>query len=69
MCAKTTILASPLLKENKFWLNGKEQSFDNERLNNCLKEGEELNELFIRKPTFLYLITNNLHFLCFNNNN
>ncbi|XP_030762784.1 diphosphomevalonate decarboxylase isoform X2 [Sitophilus oryzae] len=38
MCAKTTILTSPDLKENKFWLNGKEQSFDNVRLKNCLTE-------------------------------
>lgn len=38
MCAKTTIMASPLFKENKFWLNGKEESFDNPRLENCLKE-------------------------------
>ncbi|XP_018563556.1 diphosphomevalonate decarboxylase [Anoplophora glabripennis] len=38
MCAKTTIMVSPLLTENKFWLNGKEQSFDNKRLNNCIQE-------------------------------
>ncbi|XP_050513381.1 diphosphomevalonate decarboxylase isoform X2 [Diabrotica virgifera virgifera] len=38
MCAKTTILASPLLKEDVFWLNGKQQSLDNPRLQNCLKE-------------------------------
>lgn len=38
MSAKTTILASQTLKENKFWLNGVEQTFDNERLQNCLKE-------------------------------
>ncbi|KAF5273322.1 hypothetical protein FQR65_LT04744 [Abscondita terminalis] len=38
MCAKTTIMASPDFKENKIWLNGKEESFDNPRLCNCLKE-------------------------------
>lgn len=37
ICAKTTIMASPLLNENKFWLNGKEQDFGNLRLQNCLK--------------------------------
>ncbi|XP_019869844.1 diphosphomevalonate decarboxylase [Aethina tumida] len=41
MSAKTTILASPELKENKFWLNGKEESFDNPRLANCLKDIRE----------------------------
>lgn len=39
MCAKTTVMVSPLLTEDKFWLNGKEQSFD-KRLNNCIKESE-----------------------------
>lgn len=38
MCAKTSVIASPSLKENKFWLNGVEQTFDNERLQNCLTE-------------------------------
>lgn len=38
MCSKTSVIASPSLKENKFWLNGVEQTFDNERLQNCLKE-------------------------------
>lgn len=38
MCAKTTIQASPQFKENKFWLNGKEQNFDSPRLDSCLKE-------------------------------
>nr|QYV43150.1 diphosphomevalonate decarboxylase [Colaphellus bowringi] len=38
MCAKTTISTSPALEVNKFWLNGIEQSFENERLLNCLKE-------------------------------
>nr|CAH7712997.1 unnamed protein product [Callosobruchus chinensis] len=42
MCAKTTIMASPELQENTFWLNGKEQSFDNKRLANCLQEVKQL---------------------------
>lgn len=39
MCAKTTVMASSNFTENKFWLNGKEEAFDNFRLQNCLKEG------------------------------
>ncbi|VEN64364.1 unnamed protein product [Callosobruchus maculatus] len=42
MCAKTTIIASPELQENIFWLNGKEQSFDNKRLANCLQEVKQI---------------------------
>ncbi|KAJ8916910.1 hypothetical protein NQ315_013380 [Exocentrus adspersus] len=38
MCAKTTVMASPFLTEDRFWLNNKEQSFENKRLQNCLKE-------------------------------
>lgn len=38
MCAKTTIAASPLFKENKLWLNGKEETFNNSRIENCLKD-------------------------------
>lgn len=38
MCSKTTIAASPNFKENRIWLNGKEESFENPRLLNCLKE-------------------------------
>jgi diphosphomevalonate decarboxylase len=40
MCAKTTVMASPTFTENKFWLNNKETDFNNERLSNCLAEGE-----------------------------
>lgn len=36
MCAKTTIVAAPTLKQSKFWLNGKEQDFDNPRLVWCI---------------------------------
>lgn len=36
MCAKTTIVAAPTLKQSKFWLNGKEQDFDNPRLVRCI---------------------------------
>lgn len=38
MFAKTTIMANPNFKENKFWLNGIEETFNNTRLKNCLKE-------------------------------
>lgn len=38
MCAKTTIVASPDLKETKFWLNGELQSTDNKRFQKCLTE-------------------------------
>ncbi|KAJ9597539.1 hypothetical protein L9F63_011597 [Diploptera punctata] len=38
MHAKTTVMTSPEFKEDKIWLNGKEESFDNPRLQNCLKE-------------------------------
>ncbi|OXU25349.1 hypothetical protein TSAR_010630 [Trichomalopsis sarcophagae] len=38
LCAKTTVRASPEFKENKIWLNGREESMDNPRLQNCLKE-------------------------------
>ncbi|RZC33384.1 diphosphomevalonate decarboxylase [Asbolus verrucosus] len=38
MCSKTTIMVSPTFKENRFWLNNKEVTFDSERLNNCLNE-------------------------------
>lgn len=56
MCAKTTIAASPQFKENKIWLNGKEETFDNPRLLNCLKE----RKLFmndIDTPTYFTLQT------------
>lgn len=39
MCSKTTIMASPTFTETRFWLNGKEETLDNKRLQNCLKEG------------------------------
>lgn len=45
MCAKTTIAASPLFKENKLWLNGKEEIFDNPRIENCLKDLKHRAEL------------------------
>lgn len=38
MCAKTTIMISKNFKENRLWLNGKEEDFDNPRLSNCIKE-------------------------------
>lgn len=36
MCAKTSVMASPSFFENKFWLNGKEENFENVRFLNCL---------------------------------
>ncbi|GLV32099.1 Mevalonate diphosphate decarboxylase [Carabus blaptoides fortunei] len=63
MCAKTTIMASPLFKENKFWLNGKEDSFDNPRLQNCLVELRHRAELCGDSDTLKY----NLH-ICSENN-
>ncbi|KAJ8687554.1 hypothetical protein QAD02_023348 [Eretmocerus hayati] len=38
LCAKTTVTASPDFKENRIWLNGKEESMQNPRLQNCLRE-------------------------------
>nr|XP_045594641.1 diphosphomevalonate decarboxylase-like [Procambarus clarkii] len=38
MCAKTSIAISPHFTEDKFWLNGKEESLENPRIQNCLKE-------------------------------
>ncbi|KAI5637591.1 diphosphomevalonate decarboxylase [Phthorimaea operculella] len=38
MCAKTSVCASPDFTENQIWLNGQKESFDNQRLQNCLKE-------------------------------
>lgn len=37
MCSTTTIMASPNFKENKLWLNGKEESTGNKRFQNCLE--------------------------------
>ncbi|CAH2013382.1 unnamed protein product [Acanthoscelides obtectus] len=33
MCAKTTIIASPELQENTFWLNGKETKLQQQKIN------------------------------------
>ncbi|XP_059057675.1 diphosphomevalonate decarboxylase [Achroia grisella] len=38
MCAKTSVSASPNFVEDEIWLNGKKESFSNQRLQNCLKE-------------------------------
>ncbi|XP_045138985.1 diphosphomevalonate decarboxylase-like isoform X1 [Portunus trituberculatus] len=38
MCAKTTVSISPAFTEDKFWLNGKKESLENPRVQNCLKE-------------------------------
>lgn len=61
MCAKTTIMASSNFKENKIWLNGKEESFENPRLSNCLKELKK------RSQTQSDVINWNIH-VCSENN-
>lgn len=38
MCAKTSVIASSDFLEDVIWLNGKTESFSNQRLINCLKE-------------------------------
>ena len=39
MHAKTTVCAAPDFEADRIWLNGKEESVDNPRLANCLREG------------------------------
>lgn len=41
MHAKTTVSASPSYKSDRIWLNGKEESIENPRLVNCLREVRE----------------------------
>lgn len=38
MCAKTSVCARPDFGEDMIWLNGKKESFSNQRLQNCLRE-------------------------------
>lgn len=38
MCAKTSVSTHPDFVEDQIWLNGKEESFSNPRLQNCLRE-------------------------------
>lgn len=38
LCAKTTVTMSPLFKEDRIWLNGREEDIRNPRLQNCLIE-------------------------------
>ena len=38
LCAKTTVMASPNFKEDRMWLNGKEEDIRSPRLQNCLTE-------------------------------
>jgi len=40
MCAKTTVSISPNFSEDKMWLNGVEETFDNPRLQACLNESK-----------------------------
>ncbi|XP_076370713.1 mevalonate diphosphate decarboxylase isoform X3 [Tachypleus tridentatus] len=38
LCAETTVAISKSFSQDKMWLNGKEQSMDNPRIQNCLRE-------------------------------
>ncbi|XP_013779477.1 diphosphomevalonate decarboxylase-like [Limulus polyphemus] len=38
LCAETTVAISRSFSQDKMWLNGKEQSMDNPRIQNCLRE-------------------------------
>ncbi|KAG7189815.1 hypothetical protein KM043_017475 [Ampulex compressa] len=38
LCAKTTVTTSPHIKEDRIWLNGREEDIDNPRLQNCLRK-------------------------------
>jgi diphosphomevalonate decarboxylase len=38
MCSKTTVAIDPSFQKDRMWLNGKEETFDNQRLRNCLTE-------------------------------
>lgn len=38
MCAKTSVCAKPEFTEDVIWLNGKKESFNSPRLQNCLRE-------------------------------
>ncbi|KAF6039273.1 MVD [Bugula neritina] len=42
LCAKTSVMASPTFTEDRIWLNGKEESMANKRLQNVLKEVKRL---------------------------
>lgn len=61
MRAKTTVMASPTFKENKIWLNGKEESFENPRLLHCMKELKQ------RAPKGKDVVNWNIH-VCSENN-
>jgi diphosphomevalonate decarboxylase len=38
MCSKTTVAIDPSFTKDRMWLNGTEETFDNQRLRNCLAE-------------------------------
>ena len=42
MVPKTTVCASPDFEADRIWLNGKEESVDNPRLANCLRDPLEI---------------------------
>ncbi|XP_026475006.1 diphosphomevalonate decarboxylase [Ctenocephalides felis] len=64
MCSTTTIMASPNFKENKLWLNGKEESTGNKRFQKCLEAIRKEAVKSIGKQEFL---TYNIH-VCSENN-
>ncbi|KAK0180624.1 hypothetical protein PV327_002987 [Microctonus hyperodae] len=37
LCAKTTVMTCPTFESDRIWLNGREESIDNERLQNCIR--------------------------------
>lgn len=45
MCSKTTVAIDPSFKQDRMWLNGKEETFNNARLQNCLTESKFINFL------------------------
>ncbi|KAF7988385.1 hypothetical protein HCN44_000958 [Aphidius gifuensis] len=61
LCAKTTVMASCNFKTDRIWLNGREESMDNPRLQNCLQQ--------IKKRAQLSLEMKNWHIhICSVNN-
>ncbi|XP_014211273.1 diphosphomevalonate decarboxylase [Copidosoma floridanum] len=45
LCAKTTVMISPDFEQDKIWLNGCEESIENARLQNCLREVRKRSQL------------------------
>ncbi len=66
MHAKTTVAISPNFAEDKIWLNGKEESMDNPRLMNCLREVRKRAEL--QKKSSMERFSNCKVHICSENN-